>query len=93
MILKMEMAKHLECAGFSMVIPAPVWDSWLRHLGNPDIDRGEVIGLPSPEGESSELVSDSRSWIFIFDIDRGSAESPQPLRIAKRIATLRRPRP
>lgn len=86
MILKMEMAKHPDCAGFSMVIPVPVWESWLRHLGNPDLDPGEVAGLPSLEESSEELVSNSHSWIFVFDIHRESVESPQPLRITKRIA-------
>lgn len=86
MILKMEMAKHPDCAGFSIVIPAPVWQSWLRHLGDPSLGSEEVVKLSSP-GEDDDLASYSRSWVFVFDIDRTSEESPQPLHIVRRIAT------
>lgn len=91
MILKVRMAEHPSCAGFMLILPLPVWDSWRRHFGFPDLHAhdGDVtlVALASPTEDSAMLRVSARSWVFVFDIDRESKESPQPLRTVLRIAT------
>ncbi|MGH9943396.1 MAG: hypothetical protein ACRD9R_13700, partial [Pyrinomonadaceae bacterium] len=61
-------------------------DSWQKHLGRPDLkDLG---------GGDFELVKpgrveavNSRTWIYVFDINTTSMESPQPIVVKKIIST------
>jgi hypothetical protein len=91
MILKIELTNHEESAGFAIVLPVPVWQSWLRHLGQPSLVADPVhagvqhLHLPGYEIPAGE-IEHPRSWIFVFDIDRDSPESPAPLKILYRIA-------
>lgn len=90
MILKIQLAEHENCAGFVMVLPLPVWDSWLRHLGNPKIRPmagGDLVQMVTPADEDTDILPPARAWIFVFDTDRESKESPQPLKVVQRIAT------
>lgn len=89
MIVKMELARAPTCAGFVIVLPVPVWDSWLRHLGRPTITPVEgsntefVLQLDDAKANNADgLVC----LIVVFDIDRVSAESPRPLKITKQIS-------
>lgn len=87
LIVKIRLAQHNDCAGFVMVLPVPVWESWLRHLGRPPLQpvEGDLVRLTTPAEQSSDAPS--RAWIFVFDIDRASSESPKPLHVAQRVAT------
>lgn len=89
MILKIQLAEHRDCAGFVMVLPLPVWDSWLRHLGNPKMRQieGNLVQMLTPADEDTAVLTPARAWIFVFDIDREVTESPQPLKVVQRIAT------
>lgn len=94
MILKIQMAKDPRCAGFCVVLPEPVWQSWARHLGDPElVDDPDVKGIlrlraPSVEGPDDETVVEPEpAWIIVFKVDRESTLSPRPLKIVKRIAT------
>lgn len=75
MILKIQMAKDPRCAGFCVVLPEPVWRSWGRHLGNPQLtgdgatQRLEIPGTVPIEG----VVEPEPAWIIVFKIDRESA--------------------
>lgn len=90
-ILKVRMAEHPACAGFMLVLPLSVWESWRRHFGLPKLDAHEgdarLVSLAGPGEEAAMLRVSARSWIFVFDIDRESTESPQPIRTVLRIAT------
>lgn len=91
MILKMELAaRDEECVGFAIVLPVPVWDSWLRHLGLPALesspDDPSVQRFQPVSAATTTSADTTPSWIVVFDIDRESGESPQPLRIVNRIA-------
>ncbi len=91
MILKIELAAQEQSAGFAIVLPIPVWQSWLKHLGQPsllaDAAAPEIFHLPSPAIEQpGQPAERPRSWIFVFDIDREASESPAPLKILYRIA-------
>lgn len=91
MILKIELATHEQSAGFVIVLPIPVWQSWLKHLGQPSLITDpadpEVFHLRPPDFDiPPEETERSRSWIFVFDIDRESPDSPTPLKILYRIA-------
>lgn len=94
MILKIKMAEHPQCAGFCLIIPLAVWDSWLRHLGFPDLERyehgGTVVALAAPDEDEERVLETARTWILVTDIDRYSSESPQPLAVVYRIATTAR---
>lgn len=87
-VLKILMAEHKSCAGFVLILPSSVWDSWKRHLGNPDIKKissGKSVFLGS--NEKAEIqVAQCRSWIFVFDIEKNSAVSPHPLVVKEMIA-------
>lgn len=87
-ILKIQMAKHESCAGFVLILPSSVWMSWMKHLGNPDIQKhssGRSVLLGSDENVYQQ-VSQSKSWIFVFDIEQKSLTSPHPLVVKEMIA-------
>jgi len=91
MVLKMELTRDPTCAGFVIVLPVPVWDSWLRHLGQPTITPVEGSDIDSlltlDESDSSPGATESLTCVtVVFDIDRDSEESPQPLKIVQRIS-------
>ena len=91
MIFKIELDDAQNSAGFAIVLPLPVWKSWLKHLGQPELisDAADpaIFHLKPPAIELPwQPEQHSRSWIFVFDIDRASAESPSPLKILYRIA-------
>ena len=87
-ILEIQLARDPDCVGFAIVLPIPVWESWLRHLGNPALyqDAG-FWRLRAPEALEQELVEPDRAWIYVTDIDRDSAESPHTLRVVQSITT------
>jgi hypothetical protein len=92
MILKIQMTQHEQCAGYTLVIPISVWDSWLRHLGRPHLERargpdGMLLTLVGPDELHQQILESSRAWIFVFDIDRESTESPRPLKVIHKIVT------
>jgi hypothetical protein len=93
MILKIQMAKDPRCAGFCVVLPEPVWQSWARHLGDPPLEEATPPGIlrlraPTPDHSSDEsVVEPEPAWIIVFKVDRESQLSPRPLKIVKRIAT------
>jgi hypothetical protein len=84
MMLKFKIGEHQPCAGCVLAIPAPVWDSWQRHLGKPELSRrdGDIFVL---RGEST--WADPPAWIYVFDVDADSSEHPNPLTIKMRIGT------
>jgi hypothetical protein len=87
-VLKIQLAQHESCAGFVLVIPASVWSSWMRHLGNPELRH--IEGIKSAllvEGEDPQAqVRESKSWIFVFDIDQQANVTPHPLVIKDMVA-------
>lgn len=94
MILKIQMAKDPRCKGFCVVLPEPVWQSWARHLGDPELAADpRVAGIlrlnapPASPPAGEPVVEPEPAWIFVFKIDRASAASPRPLKVVKRIAT------
>lgn len=87
-ILEIQLSRDSDCAGFAIVLSHPVWESWLRHLGNPALHEDDGFWrLRAPEAREQELVDPDRAWIYVVDIDRDSAESPQPLRVIQSITT------
>lgn len=91
MVFKIQLAGHKNCAGFVIILPLPVWESWLRHLGSPKLvpaaKDATLSYLRAPREEQQELMEAIRAWILVFDIDRDSRDSPQPLRIVRKVAT------
>jgi hypothetical protein len=92
LIIKIQLTEHPDCAGFVLVLPVPVWESWLRHLGKPELVQAETAEGPharlvSPADRKNQVLEPRRAWIFVFDIDRNSKESPQPLLVTLRVAT------
>lgn len=92
LIMKIQLSEHETCAGFVLILPVPVWDSWIRHLGKPHLaevnsDEGHYVRLVTPADRDNKVLDPVRAWIFVFDIDRESKESPQPLKLALRVAT------
>lgn len=86
-VLKIRFAEADDCAGFILVIPTAVWESWKKHLGNPTI-RPPINGrtaLARNEAEHEHICANAKAWIFVFDIDQTSGVSPQPLRVVQKI--------
>lgn len=84
MVFKFQMGADETCAGCALAIPLAVWESWQRHLGNPELFAREDGLL--------ELLIDGTparipAWIYVFEIDNTSSSSPNPIRIVKTIAT------
>jgi hypothetical protein len=91
-IFEIQLSRTSDCAGFAIALPEPVWDSWRTHLGLPELQQdGDIWRLRTPfsadGGSGGGLVEPDRAWIFVFDIDRESQESPLPLRILRPIVT------
>jgi hypothetical protein len=89
MIFKIELARETECAGFAIVLPIPVWDSWLKHLGQPELIKSEAgetnFTLPMPPNAAKTSGERARATVYVFDTDQESAESPLPLKIVQRV--------
>jgi len=93
-ILKIQMAKNPACAGFCIVLPEPVWNSWKRHLGDPalvpDPKRPLVVRLNAPHKPGpteNTLIEPEPAWIIVFKIDPASSQSPRALTVVSRIST------
>lgn len=89
MIFKTELARRSNSAGFAILLPVPVWESWRKHLGQPELtrvdgDAGHMALLAPGESASADpAVGDAT--IYVCDIDTDSSESPQPLHITQRV--------
>jgi len=85
-MLKFQIAKDESCAGCVIALPTSVWDSWQRHLGRPELEEepGGTFKLREPGGH---LDFQSSSWIYLFDIETSSVNSPNPIALRQVIAT------
>jgi hypothetical protein len=86
MMFKFQLGKSPRCAGCVLAVPMSVWESWQRHLGNPEL---------TPESDGTwNLFRDGRprpavvpAWIYAFDLNSDVTESPGPIALSKIIAT------
>lgn len=92
-IFKMQLTRdQSRCAGFVIALPEAVWDSWRTFLGEPDPqqdpDDPSVWRLDGGRAAADDdTVEPEEAWIFVFDTDSASSESPKPLTIIKQIKT------
>lgn len=86
MMLKFQIGAHESSAGCILALPAAVWDSWQRNLGRPELQPGAggILVLRKPGALPSGHVP---AWIYVFDIDARSTNTPNPLVITAIIAT------
>lgn len=86
MMFKFQLGQNPRCAGCVLAVPLSVWESWQRHLGQPEL-RSEPDGTFSlfPSGGARPPIVPA--WIYVFDISSMSRTSPSPLVISKIIAT------
>jgi hypothetical protein len=86
MMFKFQLGQHERCCGCVLAIPQSVWDSWQKHLGQPELEHLEDdryrLSVPAWNGEPA-----SPAWIFVFDTDLQAGQTPTPLRMLKRIRT------
>ncbi len=96
MILRIALSDHTDCAGFAIFIPELVWDSWLKHLGDPslvpmgmDPDTLKLSEAAAKAGtdQAGEATGTGgvRARVYVFDIVTASPESPRPLRIVQKV--------
>ncbi len=86
MMFKFQLGTNERCAGCVLAIPAAVWASWQRHLGQPQ---------PRPNGDGTfDLFKRGTrrpehvpAWIYVFDIETEAESTPAPLRDTMIIAT------
>lgn len=84
MVIKFQLGGHGACAGAVMAVPKAVWSSWQRHLGAPTLAKlndGTYALMPP------EKVAAARAWIFVFEIDTSTQQTPSRLVLDKVIAT------
>jgi hypothetical protein len=86
MMFKFQLGQHDRCAGCVLATPQSVWDSWQRHLGAPEL-------IAEPDGTHS-LLAPGRprpdpcpAWIYVFDPDAASPQTPSPIVLRKMIGT------
>lgn len=87
MIFKIELSQSPECAGFAIILPVSVWESWLRHLGRPQLvgSDSRKTTLRTPQEAEVTIGETSRATVYVFDIDRDSKEKPNPLQIVQQV--------
>lgn len=75
-------------AGFAIVLPVPVWESWLKHLGRPQVAGTDPrqLALRTPTETERTSGEQSRATVYVFDVDRDSRETPNPLVIVQQVA-------
>lgn len=86
MMFKFQLGHNPRCAGCVLAIPTSVWDSWQRHLGSPLLtnETDGTYSLFEPGRSRPENVA---AWIYAFDLDAASTNTPSPVVISKIIAT------
>lgn len=86
MMFKFQLAQNPRCAGCVLAVPMSVWDSWQRHLGDPAL-TAESDGTYSLFEPGRARPVDVPAWIYAFDLDASSLQSPSPVVVPRIIAT------
>ncbi|HZT86859.1 MAG TPA: hypothetical protein VFA12_02750 [Stellaceae bacterium] len=86
MMFKFQLARSDQSAGCVLAIQQSVWDSWKPHLADPVLQphADGTFNLFKPMQDRPEHVP---AWIYIFDLDAASDQSPNPIEIRAIIAT------
>jgi hypothetical protein len=84
MVFKFQIGADETCAGCAIAIPLGVWQSWKKHLGNAPLTPGEN-GVQ--ELRLNDMAPKTPAWIYVFEIDTASPQTPNPIRIVETIAT------
>jgi hypothetical protein len=84
-MVKFQLSGHGSCAGCVLALPESVWDSWQRHLSTPPLKhyRNGYYSLRTSEGPGSARSN----WIYVFDLERSAAITPDRIALRKVIAT------
>lgn len=86
MMFKFQLGQHDRCAGCVLAVPQSVWDSWQRHLGAPEL-IAEEDGTHSLLAPGRPRLNPCPAWIYVFDPDATSSETPSPIVLRKMIGT------
>lgn len=86
MMFKFQLGQHERCAGCVLAVPQAVWDSWRRHLGAPEL-VSEADGTFSLLAPGHPRPDPCPAWIYVFDPDATSQETPSPLMLRQVIGT------
>ena len=86
MMFKFQLGQHGRCAGCILAIPQSVWDSWQRHLGNPDV-TAEADGTFSLLKPGQTRPPECPAWIFVFDPNAAASTTPSPIIVNRTIGT------
>jgi hypothetical protein len=86
MMFKFQVGAQGHSAGCVLAIPIAVWDSWQRHLGQPErvkrADGTMRLALPDEIGDDHPPA-----WIYVFDLDVSRDKTPNRIRLQKIIGT------
>lgn len=85
-MLKFQLGSHPQCAGSVLALPRSVWDSWQRHLGQPELAETSEGGHELRDPSAGDWQAPT-AWIYVFDLIAGQEVTPSPLVVEKRIAT------
>ena len=86
MMFKFQLGQHDRCAGCVLAIPQSVWDSWQRHLGEPELtpESDGTFSLLAPGRTRSDPCP---AWIYVFDPDARTDVTPSPIAVRLMIGT------
>jgi hypothetical protein len=86
MMFKFGLGQHERCAGCVLAIPRSVWDSWQKHLGGPRLsaESDDTFRLAAPD---RAVANPCPAWIYVFDPDATSTQTPSPIRLIQAIGT------
>jgi len=86
MMFKFQVGAHGQSAGCVLAIPRPVWESWQRHLGAPEL-AAQPDGTWRLWNTTHSANEVPRAWIYVFDLDVSATTSPNQIRLLKVIGT------
>lgn len=86
MMFKFQLGQHVQCAGCILAVPQSVWDSWRRHLGQPELVE-EVDGTLSLLAPGRPRPDPCPAWIFVFDPEAEADVTPSPIVLRQVIGT------
>lgn len=87
MMLKFQIGADESCAGSVLAIPVPVWDSWQRHLGKPDLQQRDDGTYVLRHPDDRDVAVRAPAWIYLFDVESDGEVTPNAISVKQVIAT------
>lgn len=84
-LFKLRLGQQPDCVGCVLALPQAVWDSWQPHLGSPRAVQQPDGTWQLDVGVSLNPARKQPGWLCIFDIERDSSVTPNPIVVKQEI--------